>query len=181
MLSKASIVGKWLGQIRFRKITCCGMEDRLMEWEGDREISYKLFAMIRAWTITMERRREIWEILKKCVRCWLLWRLGVGSGRSQAYILALVTGQIYHFQTEVMIILGMLHLRSHLKTSSRLTGFEDKTFKRESTINYQWLGSKRNLDERSSRESVKNGKRWRPSVGLATFKHSPNFLLRETL
>lgn len=74
-------------------------------------------------------------------------------------MVTLVTGWMYHFQTEVMTVLDMLHLRSHLETASWSTGFEDIKFRRESTINYQWLGSKRNLDERSSRESVKNGKR----------------------
>lgn len=77
-----------------------------------------------------------------------------------------------------MILLDMLHLRSHHETASRATGFENIKFRKQSTINYPWLGSKRNLDERSSMENVKNGKRWRPHVGLATFKHSPIFLIR---
>lgn len=84
-----------------------------------------------------------------------------------------------HFQGQVMLFLDMLHLRCHLEIASKSTAFEDIKFRRESTINYQSLGSKRNLDERWSRESVKNRKRWKRSVRLATFKYSAIVLLRD--
>lgn len=50
--------------------------------------------------------------------------------------------------------------------SKQVNKFADTEFRRERTVNYQWLGSRRNREDRPSRENVKSGQGRRPRRDL---------------